>query len=130
MVVGDFGIVEHFFALFNLRCKHGGCEGRVWDHRFHNARHLGVNVFAEISGVNTRIGGHLFLVERLYGAQGHIGAITEFLVAFHLQAGEVEQAWWGFFPFLGLDVGHRQWSGFNAFNHLIGFFHAFVTPFL
>ena len=54
-------------------------------------RTLGIHVVAQVGGVNTRIGGHLLLVERLHGLQRHIHGYAELLVTFRLQLTQVKQ---------------------------------------
>ena len=76
VVVGDFGVVEHLFALFDCTAlKHRRSEMGIRCHGLHNARYLRVDVVAQKCGVNAWIGGHLLLVERLNGAQGHVSTV-------------------------------------------------------
>ena len=52
---------------------------------------LGIDIVAQVGGVHTGIGGHLLLVERLHGLQGHVYGYAKFLIAFGLQGSEVEE---------------------------------------
>ena len=109
MVVGHLAVVKHLFALGQLvECQHGSSQVGIGHHSLHDAGHLRIDVVAQISGIDTRIGGRLFLVQRLDGLEGIVGRHAKLLVALHLQARQVEQARRRLAAFLGLDRGHLK----------------------
>ena len=92
MVVGHLGVVEHLLRLVELLSFERGGEHLVVCQSLQDAGALGVDVVAQVGRVDTRIGRHLLLIERLDGTQGVVGGVGELLVALHLQRREVEEA--------------------------------------
>ena len=96
VVVGDFGGVEHLFALFEGGAHKGLDEGGIGQEALEDAGAFGIDVVGEVGGIDTGVGGDLFLVEALDVFEGFVGREGEFFVAFDLEAGEVEEAEGGF----------------------------------
>lgn len=67
---------EHV-VIAHKTCKDGGT--------------LGVDVVAEILGVNTRIGRELLLIERLHDVERGLGAVAKLAVTLYLKRGEIEE---------------------------------------
>ena len=124
VVVGDFRVVEHFFRLRNLVCQNRSCECSIRRKSFQHSRNGGVDVLAKICGVDTRVGGDLFLVERLNEFQRFVGRERKFLVALHLQGSEVEKTRWRFLALLrrGRNDGERRRLYLFDYFKSIGFY--------
>ena len=105
MMVGDLAVVEHLLALGQFLSLDALHQGEIGLHAVEYLRTFGIDVVTQEGGVHTRISGELLLVKALDKLQGGVGAEAELLVAFHLQAGEVEQAGRGFRPLLSLYIG-------------------------
>ena len=73
VVVGDFGGVEDFFAFFQFGAHEWLDEGRVGCEALQYGGAFGVDVVAEVGGVDAGVGGEFLLVEALYVAQGFLG---------------------------------------------------------
>ena len=123
MVVGDLAVVEHLLALGQLLARQGrGVFGIVGQPR-QDVGTLGIDVITQIGGIHTRISGVFLLVETLDGLQGLVGRHVVFLVAFHLQRGQVIEPWRSFGAFLGGDVGHGELLPFHALQVFLSVFH-------
>ena len=126
MVVGDLAVVEHLLALGQLLARQRrGVFGVVGQFR-QDARALRIDIVAQIGGIHTRIGGVFLLVEALDGLQGLVGRHVVFLVAFHLQRGQVVEPRRGFGAFLGGNIGHSKLFPFNALQVFLAVFHGAI----
>lgn len=123
MVVSDFAAVEHFLRLRQFLFRQWRCQFRIRLKSLQNVWTFRINVVTQISGIDTRISGVFLLVEALDGLQGLVGTETVFLVTFHLQRGQVEQARRCFLAFLLRDVGDCKILSLNGLQILLTFFN-------
>ena len=74
MVVGHLAVVKHFLALGQLaQRQHGSRQIGIRHHGLHDARNLRIDVVAQVSGIDTWIGGEFLLIEALDEVQCHLG---------------------------------------------------------
>ena len=85
MVVGNLLVVEHLLRFHKRLAEQRHCERLIVAQSFKDILALGVDIIAQVCGVDTRIGCHLLLVERLNCLQCLLGRETELLVAVYLQ---------------------------------------------
>jgi len=116
VVVGDLGVVEHFFALAQGLAPQGSKEGLIGGEAVEDGVALGRDVVGQKSGIDARVGGDLLLVEGLDDFEGSVGGETELLVAFDLQRGEVEQAGRRLASLFAGDVGDGEGLVFDGVN--------------
>ena len=128
MVIGDLGVVKCLFALAQFAGQNGLGETGIGRHGAHHFGHLGIDVVAQVGGVDTRVGGHFFLIERLYELEGGVGAEVELLVALNLQAREVEETRRGLLALFLLNARDRERELGNALHHLAGLALGLVAP--
>ena len=97
MVVGDLRRIKDLLRLQQGLTTQGthqlgvgrlACELHL-EEPVHGLGALAIDIVGQKGGVHTGIGGQLLLVELLDEVQRHLGRKTVFLVAVHLQRGEV-----------------------------------------
>ena len=118
MVVGDLAVVEHLLALGYPGGKHRSCNIGVWSHAPQYVGYFRIDVVRQIGGVDTRVSGHLFLIQTLDKAQRLVGAPAPAFVAFHLQRSEVEEPRRCFAPFFLAHGIHGEQFCRNFFGSL------------
>ncbi len=92
-MVSDFAVVKHALAFGKSSVFKRSGKLLIIFESFQYAGTFGVNVIAQVCGVNTGVGGNLLFVERLDEFEGFIGREAVFTVTFDLQRGEVKKAW-------------------------------------
>ncbi len=128
VVIGDFGVVENLFTFLDGFSNERRREAGIRFHVFQDAFNLRVHVGGQKSGVDTRIGHHLFLVKVLNVFQRFVGCVAEFLVTFDLQGGQIEKLWRGFFPFFLFKRNDFEEVVFNLLDNFGCLFGGAETP--
>ena len=100
MVVCDFGCVEHFLRLWEFLAVERCGELLISSYSLQDVRTLGIDVIAEIGGIDTGRGGVFLFLKALNQGKGEVGRIAKLLVTLHLERGEVEKTWGCFCSFL------------------------------
>ena len=85
----------------------------------HCLRAFSIHIIRQEGGIHTRIGGQFLFVELLDNVQRHLSREPEFLVAVHLQRGQVIQAWRRLLTVFLLHLRHREGLSFDGGKGLL-----------
>ena len=121
MVVGHLRIVENPLGLREPCRQNLSRQRSVGGHLAEDIRYFWINIVSKIRGINSGIGGHLLLIQRLNQLERFVGGPSEFLVTFHLKRSKVEQPRRLFLPFLLLYAGDGKRRSLDCLYSLLSF---------